>query len=83
MSDWTAIIEVWPFHTGEGAATAKAGVAPAIRQFEFDANDFHEAARIARLMNEAVGSHDKVWHANVRCVAQKGFHPHPETRNDR
>lgn len=64
------VIEAWPFHTGKLATKAQADVAPRVREWHIDAQDFDAAVTAAKHIQLGVASHDKVWQAKIRTVTE-------------
>lgn len=63
MQDWKITIEAWPYF-----GTPQSEVAPRVREYIVRANDFDDARKIADAILVGVGSHDKIWQANLWAV---------------
>lgn len=70
MATWKIVIEAWPFSTGQGAAKDQAEVSPRVREWLIEADDYRSASLAAEHIQLGVASHDKVWQAKIRAVAQ-------------
>lgn len=70
--EYKVVIEAWPFSSGNGSAIDNAGVAPAKREFVVEADSFDQAYQSAKLIQQGIISHDKVWMAPIVSVVCKG-----------
>lgn len=65
-------LEAWPYSTGAGQAADQAAVGPREREFEIRASGFDDAYRQAKLIQQGVLSHDRVWEAPIKSIDFKG-----------
>ena len=61
-------LAVWPYSLGKGREAENAGVGPTERSFEIKASDFDDAYRQAKLIQQGVQSHDRVWQAPIKTL---------------
>lgn len=69
---WVLMLEAWPYQgisDGKGAVGDQAMVGPRVRVFRFPASDFADAVVKAKLIQEGVSSHDRVWQAPIKSLA--------------
>lgn len=68
---WVLVLEAWPYSgisEGKGAVGDQAMVGPRVRTFTFTASDFADAVTKAKLIQEGVKSHDRVWEAPIMSL---------------
>lgn len=74
MSDtWHLAMQVWPYSgisEDKGAAGDQAMVGPRARTFKIKATSFDDAVMKARLIQEGVKSHNRVWEAPITALTQ-------------
>lgn len=70
MSDWNIRIRVWPHSTGKGADKDQEACGPKEQSFTVAAQDFAEAARMAKLIVMGIETNPMVWKAPIRWIGE-------------
>lgn len=68
-------LEAWPYSTGKGKDADEAAAGPRERSFEFRAADFDDAYAKAKMIQQGVLSHDRVYRAQIRALDYLGARP--------
>ena len=71
MGGYRLRIEAWPYSTGAGQQADQAAAGPRERMFDLAAEDFDAAYRQAKLIQEGIQSHDRVWQAPIIDLTRK------------
>jgi len=72
---WAMKLQAWPYSTGNGRDADRAAAGPHERSFEFRAADFDDAYAKAKLIQQGVLSHDRVYKAPILSLDYLGERP--------